>query len=56
MPDTPEWRKALRDVAAILTGVFLLVHEALDTMPNEKVMYVGALLLVGPAVLRSFGK
>lgn len=56
MPDTPEWRKALRDLAAISTGVFLLVHEAFADTPNEKVMYVGLALLVGPAFLRSLGK
>jgi hypothetical protein len=56
MPDTPEWRKALRDLAAISTGVFLLVHEAFVETPNEKRMYVGAALLVGPAFLRSLGK
>jgi len=53
--ETPEWRRALRDIAAILTGVFLLIHEALGP-GREPVMYVGAVLLVGPAVLRSFGK
>lgn len=56
MPDTPEWRKALRDIASIGTGVFLLFHEALDQQPSEVVMYVGAVLLVGPGVLRSLGK
>ena len=56
-PDSPEWRRAFRDIAAILTGVFLLIHEAAFTAtPREPVMYVAAVLLVGPAVLRSFGK
>lgn len=56
MPETPEWRKALRDISSIGTGVFLLFHEALAREPREIVMYVGAVLLVGPGVLRSLGK
>lgn len=55
--ETPEWRKALRDIASILTGVFLLVHEAaIAEAPREAVMYVGAFLLAGPPILRVFGK
>jgi hypothetical protein len=54
---TPEWRRALRDIASIATGVFLLVNEALTEPPNETRMYIGALLLVGPVAFRSlFGK
>jgi hypothetical protein len=56
VPETPEWRRALRDIASIGTGVFLLFHEALAQEPREIVMYVGAVLLVGPGVLRSLGK
>lgn len=56
MPETPEWRKALRDLASIFMGIFLLAHEALANEPREIVMYVGAALLVGPGVLRGFGK
>lgn len=54
---TPEWRKALRDVASVLIGAFLLVNEsALQSEPRQIVMYVGAFLLAGPAILRVLGK
>lgn len=56
MPDTPEWRKALRDIAAVALGVFVVLHETLREEPREILLYLAALFIVGPAALRLFGK
>ena len=56
MPDTPEWRKTLRDLAAIGLGVFIVIHETLAEEPREILLYVAAVFIVGPGVLRMFGK
>lgn len=53
---TPEWRKALRDVTSVAVGSLILIHEAFVDVPDEKRLYIGAVLLVGPAFLRSLGK
>lgn len=56
MPDTPEWRRALRDLAAITLGAFLVIHETLREEPREILVYTAIVFVVGPAALRLFGK
>ena len=57
MPDTPEWRKALRDTAAVLLGVFIVINEtAIENQPRDVLLYVAVVFIVGPVALRSFGK
>jgi hypothetical protein len=56
MPETPEWRRALRDLAAIALGVFIVIHETLREEPREILLYVAAFFIVGPAALRLLGK
>jgi len=56
MPETPEWRRALRDLVAIALGVFVVIHETWREEPREVLLYLAALFIVGPAALRLFGK
>ena len=57
MPETPEWRKALRDLAAVFLGVFIVINEtAIENHPRDILLYAAVVFIVGPVALRSFGK
>lgn len=55
-PQNHAWLRAFRDLAAVPTGVFMVVHETLALEPNDKILYLGAFFIVGPGVLRLLGK
>lgn len=57
MPETPEWRKAFRDMASIALGIFIVVYEeVVAAEPRQVAMYTAIVFIVGPAALRAFGK
>jgi hypothetical protein len=55
-PGNHAWLRALRDLAAIPTGMFMVIHETLALEPRKEVLYLGAFFIVGPGVLRLLGK
>lgn len=46
------WTRILRDVAIVIVGAFMLVHETLNETPNAYIIGAGLVALGLPPALR----